>query len=678
MKYGSAVIVVLGLALKPPVEAASAKVLATGLKNPGATCIGFKGLPYVTEAGELGKDGDGRIVAIQNGQPQPFASGFDDPAGIVFFRDMLWVLDKSRIVTVDERGKSTVFAAPEAFPIPPRSLHDISIDQGNGIAIVSDAGDPQRGVGGAVFRIDIRLTQIETVADAKSIPGLKSPRGVVFDGLWYALIADASSDAVYRVNLSDRSLRVVAGSLPGAEGLAWDRFGRLFISSSKTGHLFSIPRPGTAPVRLEGTLPQAADASFDADGRHLIIVDRKHGELHQCSPQVPGWEVDETPVAAAAVAAFPNLKWTGWDDGTDSGTVKPLRPVLLTHAADDSNRIFVLLQQGMIHVFDNNQAVTQTRVFLDLSDRVRYSDRHNEEGLLGLAFHPQFRTNGEFFVFYTDSRAECANVLSRFRVKPDDPNAVIVNSEEEILRLEKPDRNHNGGTILFGSDGFLYVTHGDGGGGGDPRENGQNLQTLMGKILRIDINRRDPGKRYAIPADNPFAKQAGTRPEIWAYGFRNVWRMTIDRSTGQIWAADVGDGLFEEINLVQSGGNFGWNLREGLHPFNRKTLEHPPQVSDPVWEYNHDTGRSITGGVVYRGKLIPDLQGSYLYADHISNAAWALQYDFRKQRVIANRILERPPLGVMSFGEDQQGEVYATGAGPQGRCIYRYVRAATR
>ncbi len=189
------------------------------------------------------------------------------------------------------------------------------------------------------------------------------------------------------------------------------------------------------------------------------------------------------------------------------------------------------------------------------------------KGFLGLAFHPKFKQNGEFFVFYTRKTPKLTNVVSRFRVTKDDPNQADPASEEELLRFTKPFWNHDGGTICFGPDGYLYVFHGDGGSANDPYDNGQNLKTLLGKILRIDVNKKDDGKRYAVPKDNPFVDHKDAAPEIWAYGLRNVWRMAFDRKTGQLWAADVGQNLYEEIDLITKGGNYGWNRREGLHPF---------------------------------------------------------------------------------------------------------------
>lgn len=336
------------------------------------------------------------------------------------------------------------------------------------------------------------------------------------------------------------------------------------------------------------------------------------------------------------------------------------RPVIFEHAGDDSDRIFVGSQYGTIHVFPNDQDVSQTKVFLDIESQVEYKDRENEEGLLGLAFHPNYRQNGEFFVYYTTTDAPHTSVISRFRVSPDDPDRADPASEEEILRIPQPAWNHNGGTLVFGPDGYLYIALGDGGGRGDQFNNGQNLGTLLGTILRIDIDNKDPGKPYAVPKDNPFVDREGARPEIWAYGLRNPWRIAFDRKTGTLWAADVGQNTWEEIDLIRRGGNYGWPLREGRHPFDPDRTNPQVELIEPIWEYHHDVGKSITGGSVYRGSRFPDLQGLYFYADYVTGKLWALRYDAQQGKVVANYSFEGDNLPVMSFGEDEAGEIYFT------------------
>jgi glucose/arabinose dehydrogenase len=356
--------------------------------------------------------------------------------------------------------------------------------------------------------------------------------------------------------------------------------------------------------------------------------------------------------------AFPDLKWEGWKGETDSGKMIPQRPIVLTHAGDGSNRVFVATEHGVIHVFPNDQKATKAPIFLDIQDRVSYNDNQNEEGFLGLAFHPKYKDNGEFFVYYTTKKAKLTNVLSRFRVRKDDPNKADPASEEEIMRFTKPFWNHDGGTLCFGPDGYLYLTHGDGGAGGDPYDNGQNLKTLLGKIHRINVDHKDPGKNYAVPKDNPFVGNPNAKPEIWAYGLRNVWRMAFDRETHKLWAADVGQNLYEEIDIIEKGGNYGWNRREGLHPFGPKGTGPKPEFIDPIWEYHHDVGKSIIGGHVYRGPRLPELTGHYIYGDYVTGRIWALRYDETKKRVVANRPIKDKSLPMFSFGEDEKGEVY--------------------
>jgi glucose/arabinose dehydrogenase len=372
--------------------------------------------------------------------------------------------------------------------------------------------------------------------------------------------------------------------------------------------------------------------------------------------------------------AFPDLQWTGWKPEDDKGRMTPLRPLVLTHAGDGTNRVFVATQHGVVHVFPNDQKATKTQVFLDIQERVSYDDNQNEEGFLGLTFHPNYKKNGEFYVFYTVKSPKLTNVLSRFRVRQDDPNRADPASEEELLRIQKPFWNHDGGTICFGPDGYLYVAIGDGGAANDPFNHGQDLGKLFGKVLRIDVNHKAEGKNYAIPKDNPFVKKPGARPEIWAYGLRNVWRMAFDRKSGALWASDVGQNLYEEIDLLVAGGNFGWNVREGLHPFGANGSGPKRDLIEPIWEYHHDIGKSCTGGTVYRGGRLPELQGYYLYADYISNKIWALRYDEAKRRVVANRRIRDPNVPVLSFCEDETGEVYFLTYTNSGRGIYWFVR----
>ncbi len=370
-------------------------------------------------------------------------------------------------------------------------------------------------------------------------------------------------------------------------------------------------------------------------------------------------EVDQSELPIATERAYPN--------------VNIRRPIALTHAGDGTNRVFLASQLGVIHVFPNDQHVEETSVFLDIEKKVTYKDSENEEGFLGLAFHPKYKQTGEFFVYYTTSDAPHTSVISRFRVSSDDANRADPASEEELLRIKQPFWNHNGGNIAFGPDGNLYIGLGDGGSARDPHGNGQNRATLLGNILRIDVDHKDEGVNYAVPKDNPFAGEEGVRPEIWAYGFRNVWGMAFDRKAGMLWVGDVGQDTWEEIDIVRKGGNYGWNLREGKHKFGDQGAEPRDDLIEPIWEYHHNVGKSITGGRVYRGQRVPRLVGAYVYADYVSGKIWALRYDAKKSEVVANHPLRDKKMPIIAFGEDETGEVYLTDVFGQ---IHRFVEAA--
>ncbi|MBL8851262.1 MAG: PQQ-dependent sugar dehydrogenase [Planctomycetaceae bacterium] len=378
-------------------------------------------------------------------------------------------------------------------------------------------------------------------------------------------------------------------------------------------------------------------------------------------------------LALKAVPAFANLEWQGWEPVSEQGLTTAFRPVVLTHAGDGSNRVFVADQWGVIYAFENRPDVTESRVFLDVRDRVSYKDNENEEGLLGVAFHPNYRQNGQVFLYYTTRDAEHTSVVSRFTVSKNDPNRVDPGSEVEIMRIPQPFWNHNGGTICFGPDGYLYIGLGDGGAGNDPYGNGQNLETWLGSILRIDVDHKADGKNYAVPPDNPFVNKAGAQPEIWAYGFRNIWRMSFDRETGAFWIADVGQNLWEEINIGKAGGNYGWALRESAHPFGPNGSDARPDLIEPVWEYDHQVGKSITGGVVYRGKQHPDLVGKYVYADYVSGKIWALKYDEATGKVVSNEeIPSEPGTAIINISDDEDGEIYFTIVSATGKGIYTF------
>jgi glucose/arabinose dehydrogenase len=362
----------------------------------------------------------------------------------------------------------------------------------------------------------------------------------------------------------------------------------------------------------------------------------------------PWLKAPETASNVEAYKAFPNINIS--------------RPILLTHAPDGSDRLFVPSQLGTVHVFKNDPAVEDTKVFLDIESRVVYQDKENEKGFLGMAFHPKYRTNGEFFVYYTPKGTAKPHtvVVSRFRVSKDDPDRADPDSEERLLTIEHPFWNHKGGTLAFGPDGYLYVAVGDGGLRDDPYGSGQNLGKLLAKILRIDVDHQDPHKQYAVPKDNPFVGQEKAQGEIWAYGLRNPWRISFDRETGVLWCADVGQDLWEEVDIITKGGNYGWRLREGVHRFGPNGSDPRSDLIEPIWEYHHDIGKSITGGHVYRGKRLPQLAGCYLYADYVTGKIWALKVEGPSNTVVANYTISGNVSPIMSFGEDEQGESYFT------------------
>ncbi|MCA9248426.1 MAG: PQQ-dependent sugar dehydrogenase [Planctomycetales bacterium] len=380
-------------------------------------------------------------------------------------------------------------------------------------------------------------------------------------------------------------------------------------------------------------------------------------------------------LAVRAVPAFPKLKWAGWQSAEETGTVAKMRPLSIVPANDGTNRLFAATQRGVVHVFENDPLVEQTQVFLDLTERVKDWRKGNEEGLLALAFHPQFKKNGQFFVYYTAASEPPTSIVSRFSLASDTPDRAEPNSEEVLLKIEQPFSNHNGGSIAFGPDGYLYIGLGDGGSRNDPLENGQNLSTLLGSILRIDVDQKPDGRNYGIPADNPFVQREGARPEIYAYGFRNIWRLAFDPQTGALWAGDVGQDLWEEIDIVKRGGNYGWNSREGTHQFGNSDQKFVGSPIDPIWEYDHQIGKSITGGVVYRGKDTPALDGMYLYADYVTGRVWALDYDQKTGKVRRNMSLQEGGIPVLAFAQDQAGEVFYMIESHDGQSIFRFVSA---
>jgi glucose/arabinose dehydrogenase len=319
-----------------------------------------------------------------------------------------------------------------------------------------------------------------------------------------------------------------------------------------------------------------------------------------------------------------------------------------------ADTVFVVERAGTIQRFHNDPETSEMRQVLDIRSRISTS---GEGGLLGVAFHPDFIQNGYLFVHYTAS-SPFRSVFARFERDPDDPLVFDPDSELILLEVDQPRTNHNAGQIRFGPDGYLYLALGDGGGGGDPYEHGQDRTTLHGNILRIDADNTDDGLKYAIPADNPFVgNEEGWREEIFAWGFRNPFRFSFDSETGKLWVADVGQSDREEVNIVQSGGNYGWPIMEGSICYPPSTECDTTGLELPVHEYGFAGGQSITGGFVYRGDAAPDQQGRYFYGDYMTGDLWSFDFD-GEEAFDSRSIGEVARFQLVCFGEDHDRELY--------------------
>jgi glucose/arabinose dehydrogenase len=365
-------------------------------------------------------------------------------------------------------------------------------------------------------------------------------------------------------------------------------------------------------------------------------------EAEQVEPTPEVLNPQETEASVVVEMPVENVQLTPVVSGFE-------RPTYLTHAFDD--RLFVLEQAGTIRVIREGSVLDEP--FLDIQSKVGSSGL--EQGLLSVAFHPQYVENGRFFIYFTDR--EGATIVAGYQVSEGDPNLADPDSEQVFLRIAQPYRNHNGGQLQFGPDGYLYIGMGDGGSAGDPMNNGQNPSTLLGALLRIDV---EEDGQYSIPQDNPLADSAENRGEIWAYGLRNPWRFSFDRNNGDLYIADVGQNQLEEVNYQpsssQGGENYGWNILEGTQCFLQAGCD-TTGYTMPVAEYGRQGGNcSVTGGYVYRGEEFPDLRGNYFYGDYCSGVIWSLfhQPDGSWQ---TNEVL-RSGLNISSFGEDVAGEIY--------------------
>ena len=359
--------------------------------------------------------------------------------------------------------------------------------------------------------------------------------------------------------------------------------------------------------------------------------------------------VVEATVQNNTPVQFPDATQYSWKKFV-SGLNKPLGMAAIS---DDSGRLLILEQEGVIRLIENGEL--KDSPFLDIRDRINIQG--SEQGLLGIALAPDFIDSRIFYLNYTDLKGD--TVIARYQAA-DDLNTAGHDSEQILLRQNQPYRNHNGGNLVFGPDGFLYAGLGDGGSGGDPQKNAQNTNTWLGKLLRIAVTDQT---LYAIPSDNPYVNGGG-KSELWAIGLRNPWRFSFDRLTGDLYIADVGQGSWEEIDFVPAGTppgeNFGWNYREGFHPFEGSAPENLV-LTDPITEYGHDQGCSVTGGYVYRGQSLPEWNGVYIYGDYCSGTVWGTFQD--PNGVWQVQIMFQTVENISSFGEDAKGEIYLIGYG---------------
>ncbi len=340
------------------------------------------------------------------------------------------------------------------------------------------------------------------------------------------------------------------------------------------------------------------------------------------------------------VNAFPNASFSN--------------PVYVTHANDLSDRVFVVERLGKIKVLPNDSTTSNVKIFLDVTN-LNNGSTYQERGLLGLAFHPNYVSNGYFYIYYTRI-GDGANVLSRFSRSTNNPDKADSLSEQVLWAVTDPYSNHNGGILFFGLDGFLYCGMGDGGSGGDPGNRAQNTNEMLGKVHRVDVNTTAGGNNYGIPASNPFAGGGG-RPEIFTWGHRNPWRVSQDPVTGLIWCGDVGQDAWEEIDLLEVGKNYGWRCYEGTHTYNTSGCGVITNYTFPIKEYaNAGSECSITGGFVYRGVRRPELTGRYIYADYCSAKIWKLKYEGGV--ITEDALVLTAPSSVFSFGIDQRNELY--------------------
>ena len=411
----------------------------------------------------------------------------------------------------------------------------------------------------------------------------------------------------------------------------------------------NTPRPTPTPTPIapdtESSIPDPSQPNLGSGG------------LGGSSGPTPGTGPDtETPPEEDQSASLDKLQIEAVPAFTALTSFK--EPVAMMKAPNDVQRWFIVEQQGIVKVFNNNQNTTQTNTFIDISAQV--DDSYYESGLLGMAFHPDFQTNGQVFLSYTGTGSPLTSYISRF-TSPDNGATLDPNSEKVILTVDQDYSNHNGGHIAFGPDGYLYIGLGDGGSAGDPKQRAQDTTHLLGSMLRIDVDSTSP---YAIPPDNPFAGNAlcnngvgiADCPEIFAWGLRNPWRWSFDRNNGDLWLGDVGQSAWEEINVIQKGSNYGWNIWEADSCYTPSANCSDAGLTAPVAKYGRDLGYSVTGGYIYRGISISALQGHYVFGDFGTGRIWALDEDNTGIYTLVQLLDTNHHIS--SFAEGHNGEIY--------------------
>lgn len=429
------------------------------------------------------------------------------------------------------------------------------------------------------------------------------------------------------------------GARPGARPALAIRVGALglvlVVAACGSGSVTDTPARSGTPTTASTTAPtQPSATATTAPGSASSVAPTGSSAS---APPAPRFDPTRVAVSFAEVLG---------------GLTAPLG---IANAGDGSGRLFVVEQGGQIRIVRDGRLMPAP--FLDVSGEISSG---GERGLLGLAFHPRYPVDPRLFVDYTDTNGDTR--VSSFTVDPSKPDVVDRSSEHRLLFVRQPFPNHNGGALAFGPDGDLYISLGDGGSGGDPQGNGQSLTTLLGKILRIDVDHPSGDAAYGVPPDNPFTTgAAGRRPEIWLTGLRNPWRISFDRANGDLWIGDVGQSAWEEIDVQRAGArggtNFGWNRMEGSHCYQPSNGCQGPGLTLPVAEYGHDQGCTVIGGIVYRGRLQTALAGGYLFADYCSGRVWAI--DPAQDGVRTPTVVAETKHSFAAFGEDEAGEAYA-------------------